>query len=224
VARTLGALPRRSADRGKPAPIHFPAHNTSPVIRYHDGPATQAAAVIAWPTGGGMAGIRDSRRLDVLAQVFSDRLFERLRNDAGASYTPNVGSQWPIGLDGGGRLLAIGQVAPDKVDFFFRLSREIAADLVAHPVTDDELRRVLAPMAQAYLRASTSGLFWLRQLGGASADPRRYDAARTIASDLVSINPAVLQETARRYLRADQDWTMAVLPRAAQPAPSTKAP
>ena len=212
VARTFGAMPARTVGKAAAAAVRFPRHAGQPVVRTHDGPETQAAAVIAWPTGGGVAGAAESRRLEVLAQIFQDRMFERLRNDAGASYSPNVQSQWPMGLPGGGRLLAIGQVAPDKVDYFFRLSREIAADLVARPVTDDELRRVLVPLGQAFLRATTGNLFWLRQLGGATYDPRLYDAARSLPRDLIAITPAVLQQTAAKYLRPDADWTLAVVP------------
>ena len=218
VANTFGALGARSATLPTPAPVRFPAHNASPVIRTHQGPDNQAAAVIAWPTGGGIEGIRESRRLDVLAQVFSDRLFERLRQAAGASYSPNVASQWPVGLASGGRLVAIGQVQPDKVPFFFQLSREIAADLATNPIPDEELQRIMRPMAQYILRASSGNQFWLQQLGGAAFDPRRAQATATMAQDFVSITPTQLQQVAAKYLRADRDWTMAVLPAGAKPA------
>ncbi|HEX8553985.1 MAG TPA: insulinase family protein, partial [Sphingomonas sp.] len=200
VAKTFGAMPPRKPDARKAAPIRFPAHATTPVVRTHVGPANQAAAVIAWPTGGGIEGIQDSRRLDVLAQIFSDRLFEKLRQAAGASYSPNVQSQWPVGLAGGGRLIAIGQVAPDKVDFFFTTARAIAADLVATPIADDELQRIMRPMGQYILRASTGNQFWLQQLGGGTYDPRRIEATKRIAEDFVSITPAQLQATAAKYL------------------------
>jgi len=227
VARTVGALKPRSAALPAPPPVRFPAHVAQPVIRRHDGPANQAAAVIAWPTGGGVAGIGDSRRLDVLAQVFSDRLFERLRQAAGASYSPNVQSQWPVGLSAGGRMVAIGQVQPEKVGFFFQLSREIAADLVARPIGTEELERIMRPMAQYILRASSGNQFWLNQLGGAAYDPARAQATATIAQDFVSITPAQLQQVAAKYLRPERDWTMAVLPKdagvpAAAPAPAAR--
>ncbi len=85
VARSFGALKPRAAAVATVPPVRFPAHVTTPVVRTHAGPDNQAAAVIAWPTGGGSAGMSDSRRLDVLAAVFSDRLFDRLRSEAGAS-------------------------------------------------------------------------------------------------------------------------------------------
>ena len=212
VAATFGALPPRTADVPTPAPVRFPAHNAAPVTLTHTGPANQAVAVIAWPTAGGIEQIGDSRRLDVLAQVFSDRLFERLRQTAGASYSPSVGSQWPVGQPGGGRLLAIGQVQPDKVAYFFQLSREIAADLAAHPIPPDELARIMRPMAQYIVRASSGNQFWLQQMGGAAFDPRRADATRNLAADFVSITPEQLQAVAAKYLRPDKDWTLEVVP------------
>jgi zinc protease len=214
VAKSFGAMKPRSAAPVVATNVGFPAHNTTPVMRTHTGPENQAAAVIAWPTGGGIADIAESRRLDVLAQVFSDRLFERLRQAAGASYSPNVASQWPVGMASGGRLVAIGQVAPEKVAFFFEIARKIAAELVSTPIPADELDRIKKPMGQYIMRASTGNQFWLQQLGGATFDPRRIDATQRIASDLAATTPADLQATAAKWLRPDRDWTMAVVPAA----------
>lgn len=213
VAATFGALPPRDATLPPAPPVRFPAHVTTPVVRTHSGNANQAAAVIAWPTGGGVAGIAESRRLDVLAQVFSDRLFERLRQAAGASYSPNVASSWPVGMPSGGRLVAIGQVAPDKVGFFFQTARAIAAELVAKPIEADELERLLGPMRQSLIRASTANQFWMRLMAGAAYDPARATATANLGSDFGSIAPAQLQAVAAKYLRPDKDWTMEVLPK-----------
>jgi len=214
VAESLGAIPARKVD-ASPAPlVRFPAHVATPVVRTHGGPADQAAAVIAWPTGGGAGDDRIRNRLDVLAQVFSDRLFDRLRSQAGASYSPQVGSQWPLGLPGGGRMIAIGMVAPDKVDFFLSTARAIAADLAAHPIDADELQRIKRPMAQRLMRMSSGNQFWMQRLAGASYDPRRIEATQRLAQDFVSIGPADIQAVAAKYLRPDTDWTLEVLPRA----------
>ena len=213
VAATFGTLPLRTVDPAPAPPVRFPAHVDTPVMRQHDGAANQAVAVIAWPTGAGIDDIRDSRRLDVLAQVFSDRLFEKLRQADGASYSPNVSSSWPIGLPGGGRLLAIGQVAPANVPLFFATARAIAADLVANPIGQDELVRIMGPMRQVLIRSATSSAFWLQLMAGATFDPRRIDATRSVARDFTSITPADLQATAAKYLVPARDWTMAVVPK-----------
>jgi len=214
VAKTLGAIKPRNTPAAAAPPIRFPAHNATPVVRTHTGQENQAVALIAWPTGGGVADIAESRKLEVLAQVFSDRLFDRLRTESGASYSPSVQASWPTGLSAGGRVMALGQVPPDKTALFFRLSREIAADLAKNPIGDDELKRVKEPMIQYVLRSSTGNGFWLNLLGGATYDPRLVDAARSIIVDYNGITSAELQAVAAKYLRPDKDWTMEVLPKA----------
>jgi zinc protease len=214
VAATFGALKPRAAPAVAVPPIKFPEHNATPVVRTHSGQENQAVALIAWPTGGGVEGIPESRKLDVLAQVFSDRLYDRLRTEAGASYSPSVGSNWPDGASSGGRIMAIGQVPPDKTDLFFRLSREIATDLVKNPISDDELQRAKAPMQQYVMRASTGNTFWLNLLSGAAYDPRKIASARSILLDYQNVTAADLQAVAAKYLRPDKDWTMEVVPKA----------
>ncbi|TKD53084.1 M16 family metallopeptidase [Sphingomonas baiyangensis] len=212
VAASIGALPpRKPAAMTAPAP-DFPAHNTTPLTRTHRGQPNQAAAVIAWPTAGGSDAISESRRLDVLAAVFRDRLFDRLRSQEGASYTPNVVSDWPVGMPGGGRLFAVGQIAPDKADAFFTIARKIAADLVARPIDADELRRALLPVAQLMMRMSSGNTFWLQQTGGGTTDPRRLAAVNTLAEDIGKVTAADIQALAQKYLAPGRDWSMLVLP------------
>lgn len=212
IAKSFGALKPRAAAVPATPVVRFPAHVEQPVTRTHKGDDNQAAAVIAWPTGGGSADHAEARALDVLAAVFADRLFDRLRSVAGASYSPSATSQWPVGQPGGGRLVAIGKVAPDKVPLFFQLSRQIAAELVSTPIGDDELRRTIVPMLQYMARASSGNQFWLMQTSGGTFDPKRIEASQSLVSDMTGITPATLQAVAAKYLRPDKDWTMAVVP------------
>ncbi|MGJ3628187.1 insulinase family protein [Sphingomonas sp. MMS24-JH45] len=184
IAKSFGALKPRKPGEDRSPDVRFPAHNATPVVRTHDGEGTQAA-VIAWPTGGGSADHAEARRLDVLAAIFSDRLFDRLRS--AASHSPSAQSQWPVGQPGGGRLIALGQVAPDKTGLFFKLSREIAAELVATPITEDELRRTVVPMLQYMARASSGNQFWLLQTQGATYDPQRIEASQSLVGDMTGI-------------------------------------
>jgi zinc protease len=212
VARSFGAIPPRTDAGATPPPVTFPAHDTTPVVRRHKGPANQAVALIAWPTGAGTADFAESRRLDILGLVFSDRLFERMRQAAGASYSPGVSSQWPKGLPGGGRLLAMSQVSPANVPLFFKMAREIAADLATKPVTQDELDRVKGPLIQQIQRAASSSLFWMQQMTGGTYDPSRIAVLRQIGGDYGGVTPEILQQTAAKYLVEGKDWTMTVLP------------
>lgn len=212
VAATFGALKPRPASTKPAPPVKFPAHVAKPVIRTHTGKKDQAAAVIAWPTGGGSAGITESRKLEVLAAIFRDRLLDQLRSQAGISYSPSVASQWPVGMASGGKVVALGMVPPDKTDFFFKLARGIAADLAAKPVDNDELDRALTPLKQQLMRASSGNSFWMQLVDGGTTDPKRIDAVNTLGQDFALTTPAEIQALAVKYLRPDKDWTMAVMP------------
>jgi len=214
AAATFGALPRRPALVLDPAALTTRSvrANTSPAVRYHTGPADQAAALIAWPTAGGLDDPAENHRLDVLAQVFNDRLFDKLREGEGASYSPSVASQWPTGFAQGGNIVAYTQVQPGGVDRFFALANGIAADLASKPVTDDELKRAVGPMRQLIERASTGSSFWLSQLGGVSYDPRKATALATLPRDLATVTAADLMVSAKRWLKPDTSYKLVVLP------------
>ncbi len=158
------------------------------------------------------AGIAESRKLEALAAVMQDRILDRLRSQEGASYSPGVMSDWPVGLASGGKVMALGLVAPDRTARFFEITREIAADLAKTPLGEDEMRRIMAPLQQQILRASTGNTFWLSQMRGGTFDPARIAATDRVAQDYQSITPADIQALAQKYLRADKDWSMVVLP------------
>ncbi|HEX8301547.1 M16 family metallopeptidase [Sphingomonas sp.] len=212
VTATFGALAPRPVSARPAPPVKFPAHVKAPVVRTHSGKKDQAAAAIAWPTGGGSAGITESRKLDVLAAVFRDRLIDQLRSQAGISYSPNVASDWPVGLASGGKLIALGMVPPEKTAFFFQLARGIAADLAAKPIEADELDRALTPLKQQLLRQSSGNMFWMRMVEGGTRDPARIEAINTLAQDIALTTPAEIQALAVKYLRPEKDWTMVVVP------------
>jgi zinc protease len=216
LSRTFGALPPR-----QPAPpdllarrTGFPAATGTPVVLNHTGEPDQAAAVIAWPAGAGSEGLPQSRKLDLLAQIFSNRLLDAMRERAGASYSPYVGSNWPLDTHSGGNILALAQLPPDQVPGFFDAAEKIAADLAATGPTTDEIARVTEPMLQLLNRAQTGHGFWLQQLEGAAFDRNRVAYLRTLMADYTQASPEEMRALAARYLGAQRGWQLAVLPQA----------
>src|SRR3546814_11768364 len=88
---------------------------------------------------------RDARGLEILAAIFNDRLFDRLRPEQGASYGPVVDSHWPTGFDSGGYLLGRRLPAPNDLDRFYAIAREVVAVLGTKPVGADNLARNPGP-------------------------------------------------------------------------------
>lgn len=214
LSRTFGALPLRSPAQDLVAPRAFPPANAAPQVLTHRGEADQAAAVIAWPTGGGSESLPQSRKLEVLAQVFSNRLLDAMREQLGASYSPFVGSSWPLDAASGGNLLALAQLPPEQVPAFFDAAERIAQDLATEGPTADELARVTEPMRQLLMRLQTGHTFWLNQLQGSSFDPNRLAWLPTLMRDYTQVTPEEMRALAARYLGAHGGYRVAVLPEA----------
>jgi len=219
VARTFGALPPREARKApsRNRKLWFPGAVATPEILRHTGATDQAAAVVAWPTGGGYGKLRDSRQLEVLAQIINDRLFERLRSIDGAVYSPTVASDWPLVYDKGGYFIIMAQLKPERLPLFGQMVRDIVSDLAANPVSEDELNRILVPMRKLLERATTSSAFWMAQTEGSSRDPRVMPAMRTYGRDLRTTTAADIRRLASRYLVASKIWSAIVLPQDVAP-------
>ncbi|AWW75209.1 peptidase M16 [Erythrobacter sp. KY5] len=223
---TFGALPERAPiDPVVAARVPgFPEASNAPTVLTHRGDANQAAAVVAWPSGGGMASIREARQLEILIQVFNNRMLEALREQAGASYSPQVFSDWPTDISGGGRIVALAQLEPDFVPVFFAEADRIAADLAASPPSADEINRVTEPLSQRIRRASTGNQFWLYNLEGATSDPARVELLRSLLSDYSQTTPQIMQFLADRYFSQGAPLKLAVIPEGQELAEGPPAP
>ncbi len=202
LSRTFGALDARQplpgdvATRGRT----FPEGGETPTTLTHGGDADQAAGVIAWETGGGSAGIVQSRKLDLLAQIFSNRLLDGLRERAGAAYSPFVTSNWPLDTNSGGVLFALVQMDPAILPAFFEEAEAQAQDLATNGPTADELERAAEPARQYLNRAQTGHTFWLNQLEGAGFDRNRLIYLPSIYRDYDEATVEEMRSLAQRYL------------------------
>ncbi|QDM40219.1 insulinase family protein [Altererythrobacter sp. TH136] len=213
LSRTFGALPPRAAiPAATLARSVTVASSAQPEVLFHRGDSNQAAAVIAWPTGGGVASLPESRQLQILTELFNNRLLEEMRERTGASYSPQVSSDWPVDIATGGTVSAAATVRPQDVPAFFAATDQIARDLVANPPTADELARVTEPLKQSISRASTGNTFWLWQLEGASTDPQRVRLLRSLLNDYTQTTPQAMQALAAKYLTGRQPFRLAVIP------------
>ncbi|MCK0127944.1 insulinase family protein [Erythrobacter sp. F6033] len=211
---TFGALPRPNAVQPDVAARlpSFPQDTAAPTVLNHRGDANQAAAVLTWRSGGGMNRIRESRQLEILVQVFNNRLLEALREKAGASYSPQVFSDWPADLPAGGTITAYAQFEPSFVPIFFAEAERIAKGLSTNPPTLDELARVTEPLSQRIRRASTGNQFWLYNVEGATTDPQRVANLRTLLADFSRTSTQNMRFLADRYFGSATPFKLAVIP------------
>ncbi|SFG18411.1 zinc protease [Novosphingobium sp. CF614] len=224
LEKTFGALKSRTPaiSPAQEAATPVPHPSDTPIVLVHHGDPDQAAAVISWPTGGGSMGIRESRQLEILTQLFTNRLLDAVREKLGVSYAPYVFSSWPVDMQAGGSITAMAQLDPKSVPVFFHTADEIAQDLIANPPTADELERVTEPLRQQVTRAASSTSFFMSQLEGATSDPLRIGTVRTVLDDYTITTPQKMQELAARYLGKDSSWRLEVMPEESKTSVATR--
>ena len=215
VAQTFAALPPRSPT---PAPsaaqreVKFPAPTAAPLTRTHKGRADQATAYLAWPTPDFYANPQAARDDAVMAAVLQLRLIDELREKQGATYSPQVASNHSLVWPGWGVLAVTLEVPPAKLAGVAADIQRIAADLRDHPPTADELMRAKKPRLDNLIKARETNAYWLSELSGADADPRRLDNIRAILPGTERVTAQDVQAAARRILRPETLWRLEVRP------------
>ncbi|MXP10019.1 M16 family metallopeptidase [Pseudoblastomonas halimionae] len=212
--RSFGALPPRDPLPADTAPTTVPATapTSTPIKVTHRGPSDQAMAVVAWPTSGGVVEYRKARQLEVVSTLFSNRLLEALRQRLGASYAPQMISQWPVSIDNGGRLMALALVKPEDVPAIFEEVDAIAADLVANGPGEDELAKATSPLRRMLRPETLGAAFYMWQLDDATFDPRRIGQLDSAIADFTLVTAEDVQALAREYLRPEEAIHIEIMP------------
>jgi len=90
--------------------------------------------------------------------------------------------------------------------------RKIAADLAAKDISADELARAKKPRIDRIEKAQVTNGYWLNELSGDQADPRRLDAIRSVIVGHERVSAADVRRAAQLYLRDDKAWSLVVRP------------
>ncbi len=160
----------------------------------------KALLVIAYPTED-FWKISRTRRLSLLAEVFSERLRVRIREQLGVSYSPVAFNRSFRAYTGYGLLQVFIHIAPEKAQQVVSAVRKIAHDLKAHGVSEDELLRVKNPILTSIKDMRQTNSYWLDSvLTGCSRYPQQLDWSRTIEADYASITGDDIKNLAGRYL------------------------
>ncbi len=213
VSRTFGALPARQP---KPAyeaerQASFPAET---FVKNYTVPSELPKGTVAiyWPTTD-TADIRLKRRLDVLAEVFNDRLRVKIREELGDAYSPEARNNPSDTYQGYGYTAAFITIDPAKAQLVSDAVLEVADTLAKNGLTADEFERAKMPILTGIREAVRNNQNWLRVvLATAQEYPQRLDWRRSIESDFAAITKEELDELAKKYLPASRAFRVTSLP------------
>jgi zinc protease len=214
MRRTVAALPKRTEAKAPAASLAVrpPSAAATPVTFTHKGDPAQAWAAIGWSTFGGIDRVRERRALSVGANIAQVRLMERLRDEAGATYSPLATLQTSEVFPDWGLFYAAAEIRPESRDLFFRLAREIVAELAAKPVAADEWSRAINPVLSGIERRVKTNGYWIGAMENWSRDRRFVDQVRSYQTDYAALTPEEVRAAIARSVADAGDWSMLVLP------------
>jgi zinc protease len=214
AARSIGALPVRPEAPAAPGSgrLSPPTPNPEPTRFTHDGDPAQAYALIGWSTLGGLNQARTRRALALAANLLQVRLFDRLREELGATYSPSAAHSSSVNFTDWGIFFAAAEVRPENADAFFRIAREVVAELAARPVDADEFARAQTPAIRGIERRMESNAYWLGAIENFAWRPQEVAVVRSWLSDYREMTAEEVRAALSAHVVDAGDWSMLVLP------------
>jgi zinc protease len=213
IARTFGALPARAPKPGyaEERKVQFPAQVFSKEYTIKS-EIPKALVALYWPTTDSR-DVRLERRLQILTEVFNDRLRIKIREQLGDAYSVATGNDQGETYPGYGRIAVMTIVAPDRANDVMAAILAVAADLHANGVTAEEFERAKKPAVTSILDSARTNPYWLRQvLASCQEFPQHLDWARSRLSDVQSITVDDLNALAKTYLAPERAFRVKVAP------------
>lgn len=214
AARYFGSLPTRSAQKfgtGQTVP-EFPQGAAEKLTA--DSSIPKALLVVAYPTDD-FWDIQQTRRLNLLADILSERLRVRIRETLGAVYSPFAFNRSYRSYAGFGILQIHLNVDPASTKILENEVQQIVYRTSQEGIDPDEFRRVLDPTLTGIKDLRQTNLYWLNSvLVGASRYPQQLVWSRTMEQDYASITIDQITRLARTYLSPDKSAVVVVAPRA----------
>jgi zinc protease len=211
--RYLGTLADRSHNP-EISRVDMPHLPTGKVSRIDvDTQIPKAMVVAAWQTGD-FWDISRTRRLSVLADVFSERLRQRIREKLGASYSPYAFNRASRAYTGYGVFQAYVNVAPDQTDTVLTEVKTIASNLARKQVTADELMRVIDPILTSIKELRQTNGYWLNSvMTGSNRHPQQFEWARSFQGDYASVTVDEIASLAATYLTDERASAIIIRPK-----------
>lgn len=212
VGDYFGALPERkpSVKQTPSASIGFPTGKTLD-IRV-DTQISKGLVVVAYPTED-YWDISRTRRISVLADIFSEKLREKIREELGASYSPYAYNQPSRAYEGYGVLQAYVYVAPEQAAFVLDAVKEISRNILKTGVSAEDLERSIKPILTSIKDYRRTNTYWLdRVMTDSLRHPQQLDWSRTFEADYASITVEDIRKVAAAYLVNEKAACITVLP------------
>lgn len=220
AAATLGALPARDPLSSLPPPRPVTLAKLPLVHSMHTLAAAEQGAVYWYWPAPDIAAVPDHRVADFLARVLSDRMRVRIRDELGASYTPEARYVMHPEYRGFNYFYAGGEVAPAQLSSAASLIMREVEILRSKGIAAETFSRLRPAILHEYETLYKSRNFWLESV---LCDLREYPENLAVARDyLAGVNAVTVEQLNRalqKYFFRENSLVLTALPVTATPRP-----
>ncbi len=189
ILQTFGALPERAASKPdlEAARIlnlpELPARKTYTYTSKID----KAVSLLSWQANPIREDVRESRRMNLVASILSDRLRKTLREELGSTYSPNAGFN-ASRVFNTANLSTSSVCTSEETEILQSRMLEIAQDFAANGASADELDRALQPILSELPVHWRQNGHWLGSVLSTSQEkPYKLEWARERDADYAAI-------------------------------------
>ncbi len=213
LLKTIGALPARklaAPDLTSERQMTLPA---SPVRKdtTYSSKVPQAIVTVNWPIKSLRNNQKEMRRMNILAEVLSDRMREEIREKLGASYSPNAGVDGSEAQERFAYLSAMSVGKPEDIEKLATVIRTVGETIGKEGITQDKLDRALKPTLKTLEKSRRDNTYWLGNVLSRSQEkPETLDFARNRDADYSSITVEEINALAKQYLTSDSAATITI--------------
>ena len=200
ASQYMGTLPKRDAGQTN-LPVAGPKFPQGDALTLSVQTQTpKALVVVAYPTAD-FWDIQRTRRLSIMAELYSERLRQQIREKLGAAYSPYAYNRSFRAYKGYGMTQIHVQVDPNQAQAIVDEVRLISEQLSSKAADPDEFRRILDPTLTYIKDLRQKNEYWLNSvLTGAARHPEQLEWARSFVSDYAAIQVEEISMLAQKYL------------------------
>ncbi len=215
LTTTFGALPTRAyAPESHPEALTLTLPETPQEQTFsYQSKIPKAAGMVLWETRGIGKEIQHARRLNILADVLGNRMREKIREELGATYSPQAASRPSDTFPEYGYLFGFSIAKPEELDTINEITAELGATLGKEGASASELERALNPVIAQLEQVERDNGYWLRTVMARSQqEPYRLEWAKGRNADYKSITLDDVNELAAQYLTPNRVIQVQLVP------------
>ena len=213
VMNTFGCLPEREPGNPDYDDLRHVQFCGPEVHEFdYDSSSDKAAVGIVFKTTDCIDSVVIDRRLGLLTSVLQSRMWDTVREEMGATYSPTVYNSSSDTYVDYGTLTCFVLCKPDDMGKILPVMGQVSKNILSTGITEDEFNRALNPSVTSREKTYKTNGFWVNKLSDCQENPKELDWIRSYKTGIKSVTVKDLNDLAKKYLDLGKAFQFTVKP------------